>query len=95
MRYIHNVMDILQVFKKALGLYVNWGKTKAAFISPNPRPTEFDALGWDWEHDGNATKLLGIPVAQHISKIQTSAMVRHKLEERLQHSRKKPTSLVA
>jgi hypothetical protein len=92
---IVQVMKMLQTFGAASGLYVEWAKTKAAFIPMQDTPEEFSQLGWTWESDENATKLLGVPIAQHISEIQSSTMVKAKLEERIPRCKKRPTVLVA
>jgi hypothetical protein len=67
MENVAQIMQMLQTFGAASGLYVEWAKTKAAFIPMQDTPSEFAALGWTWETDANATKLLGVPIAQHIS----------------------------
>jgi hypothetical protein len=54
-----------------------------------------DAAGWSWETDANASKLLGFPVAQSISKAQMTTMLMSKLEENLEKSRRNPASLMA
>jgi hypothetical protein len=95
MSCIQRIMHLLEVFGKASGLHVNWQKTNAAFISPRPTPAPLLALGWKWETDLTATKLLGYPVAPHFSEEQSTKLVRDKLEEQLQKSRQNPVSLAA
>jgi hypothetical protein len=64
--YLQIIMNIFYKFGKASGLYVNWAKTKAAYIFADPLPARLGQLGWTWETDQNASKLLGFPVAQSI-----------------------------
>jgi hypothetical protein len=95
MIFIERIQQIFQIFGRASGLYVDWSKTKAAYLSENIIPRRLLALGWTWENDSNATKLLGFPVAQSISTPRMLKMVNAKLDAGLQKSRRNPTSLVA
>jgi hypothetical protein len=52
-------------------------------------------LNWTWELDHNATKLLGIPVAQQVSVKRMTELLEDKLEVNLKNSKKNPASLIA
>jgi hypothetical protein len=65
-------------------LYIVWNKTKAAYISStNTMSTAFLALHLEWETIDNASKLLGFPMAQEISKAQMTSMLLAKLDKAL------------
>jgi hypothetical protein len=84
---LRKTMEIFQSFGKASGLYVNWSKTKGAYVSDQPLPERLNALRWEWETSENATKLLGFPTAQDISVSRMKAMVLATLEDRLSLAR--------
>ena len=63
---LSTTMRAFDNFGRASGLYINWQKTNAAFISKNAWPTYLEELNWLWETRENASKLLGFPVAQEI-----------------------------
>jgi hypothetical protein len=92
---LEKIQSIFATFGEASGLYVNWNKTKGAFILPRPLPECLDRLGWQWETNDNASKLLGFPVAQEVSLPRMQALVTEKLEAKLEASRKNPMNLVA
>jgi hypothetical protein len=93
--YIDRIQDIFYIFGRASGLYVDWSKTKAAYLSSDPIPQYLLQQNWSWETDLNATKLLGFPIAQGISSSQMLTMVSAKLEAGLEKSRQNPSSLFA
>ena len=89
-----NIQGIFQTFGRASGLYVAWEKTKAAFILDQPVPGELQQLGWTWESLADASKLLGVPIAQGISE---EVMIKHlytKLKARLTKARFKHLTLI-
>lgn len=95
MRNLLECQSLLELFGRASGLYCDWRKTKAAFIPAHNIPQQFLDLGWHWESDFDVSKLLGIPIAQHISESQMVALVEAKLDGGLAKVRKHPTSLIA
>jgi hypothetical protein len=93
--YILHIKKIMQTFGDATGLFVEWHKTKLAFISTSLLPAFLEELGWEWEMSTNASKLLGFPTAQSISKEQMRATILTKLETNLEKSRQNPALLIA
>jgi hypothetical protein len=93
--FVQCLMEIFQRFGRVSGLYVIWSKTNAAFISPHSRPRRFDHLGWSWETEENATKLLGFPIAKRVSVNQMSSLLLTNLQKNLEKSRKNPALLAA
>jgi hypothetical protein len=92
---LRNMMSIFQSLGKASGLYVNWGKTKGAYLSDGPLPERLNALQWEWETSTNVTKLLGFPIAQDISTSRMHAMVIEALDNCLSIAKCHPLNLVA
>lgn len=94
MRFINHCKALFQSFGLASGLFVEWTKTKAAFISCRPLPIAFLGLGWTWETQSSASKLLGIHMAQAISEELMTDFVTSRLQQDLSRWRKRPTSLM-
>jgi hypothetical protein len=94
-QYLQQIQSIFDNFGAASGLFVDWRKTKGAFISSQPLPQRLQQLRWEWESPENSSKLLGFPVAESVSLPRMQAMVTEKLESKLQVSRKNPMNLAA
>jgi hypothetical protein len=92
---LRELMQILTTFGEASGLQINWQKTNAAYLATLPLPPYLHRLQWTWETNINASKLLGLPVAQTISAPRMHAMLKLKLEEKLAQSRSNLASLGA
>ncbi|CAM6127491.1 unnamed protein product [Calypogeia fissa] len=87
--------EIFEIYGKAFGLFMKWHGTKAVFISVNPLPTEFLALGWAWESSRSTTKLLGLFVNSAIDAACMETQIKSMLNDRLARARLNPHSLIA
>ena len=58
---VNYLVEILNKFKLASGLEINWAKSHAYWYSTNPKPNWLEDLGWQWAREGDLLKLLGTP----------------------------------
>lgn len=95
MPYILELQQILRVFGIASGLVCAWEKTIASVIPDGPPPIELWMLPWQWENDGIASNLLGIPTAQTLSVARIETALVTKLDSRIDKLRDRHMTLAA
>jgi hypothetical protein len=91
---LNRLTQVFELYGGGSGLNVDWSKTKTAYLSSEPLPPALDELGWTWEFNAGATKMLGIPMAQSVSEVDVFSELNRRLEERLAKGRYKFTSLI-
>lgn len=75
------------------GLFVKEMGVKVVIVLKQPIPEELQELQWNWEAEGQASKLLGLHMGGDISPVQMEEKTLAALEARLQKARLKPHSL--
>ncbi|KAL3691820.1 hypothetical protein R1sor_005471 [Riccia sorocarpa] len=56
---LHRAKEAIATFGTASGLNVQWSKSLATWISPQPRPEWTNALQWKWTQNQEEHKMLG------------------------------------
>ena len=80
---VQKCVDLFDTFGTASGLKVNWKDTAAVMISSTPKPQELDSFGWQWETEGNFSKLLGFHFGDGISQDMVWTQINTKLEAQI------------
>lgn len=65
--YILELQHILQIFEQVFGLVFAWNKTIAAPIPAGPPPIHLWMLPWEWEEEGKASPILGVPAGETVN----------------------------
>lgn len=87
--------QLFETFGRASGLYCDWNKTQAVYLSDTRMPIFLQLCNWQWETNLTASKYLGIHMASQIAPALTTQCLLNSLEKRLERASKDPASLYA